>query len=414
MSTLPVGSNTSMQARNIYFGRDSNRRLPKVVLKLLELDFILLMATILMAILGVVMVFSATRNGLRLAGISQYYWTKRDMEFLAVGFLIMMILAFSDYHRLERIWRLIVGGLLFSLLIVMIPHVGQQKLGSQRWLQLGPLQFQPSAFAGICIAIAGAAMLANKDKGLSWIDIAKVLALTALVMVIVAKQPDLGSAIVVGVLMAIMIVVAGARVRQLIILAVLSTACVVLIIKLGLLHGYQMQRLTSFLHPHKGTNSVNYNLTQSKIDIGSGGLFGKGLFKDQQTNLQYVPEQQTDFIFTAIGGQLGFVGGASVIALYWVIALRLLAAARRSIDRFGMLIATAAFALFTFSAFQNAGMTIGIMPITGIPLPLISYGGSADFAFLIAIGLSLSVSRISRVQGQTSSSANLISGVRIG
>ena len=377
-------------------GRPVGRRPSTFLRRVFEFDLVLIVAAVMMAALGAIMVYSATRSGLITNHLDPHYWLKRDVVFLGVGAAIMAVLSFVDYHVFERYWVVIYGAAIFTLFVVLLPHVGTHILGSQRWLQLGSFQFQPSAFTGLAVIVSVAALMQRAEIPVQWRVIGKVLAVVVVAMGIVAKQPDLGSAIVIGIIAATMLVVGGAQLRQLVVLGIATALGVWLILHLGLLHGYQVSRLTSFLHPHQGTNSTNYNLNQSKIDIGSGGFFGKGLFHDQQTNLQYVPEQQTDFIFTAVGGQLGFVGACGVIVLYGVIAVRILSAARRAIDTFGTLLAAGAFSLLTFSVFENAGMTIGITPITGIPLPFMSYGGSADIAFFAALGITLSVSRTGR------------------
>jgi rod shape determining protein RodA len=188
-----------------------------------------------------------------------------------------------------------------------------------------------------------------------------------------------------------MLIVAGIPNRYLVLLLVAAVAGAFAIVHLGLLKPYQVERLTGFLHQNQSLQTSTYNLHESVAAIGSGGLWGAGLFHGPQTNLAYVPEQQTDFIFSAVGEQLGFVGAASVLLLLGIIAWRMLRAAQTARDPFGRLLATGCFTLLAFSAFENAGMSMGIMPVAGIPLPFLSYGGSATVAFFAAVGIVLSV-----------------------
>jgi rod shape determining protein RodA len=215
-------------------------------------------------------------------------------------------------------------------------------------------------------------------------------------IVLVLLQPDLGTAIIMIIVLLVMLAVAGLPIRILVMLLVATVLVALVAIDGGFLHHYQVARLTTFLNPNTHSNnpyvqSTIYNTQQAKIAIGSGGLFGSGIGHGVQTNLGYVPEQQTDFIFTAVAEQLGFVGSVGLLSLLGVIAWRVLHAAVVSRDIFGRLICAGLFTFIAFSVFQNAGMTMGIMPITGIPLPFVSYGGTAVLVFFAAVGLALSV-----------------------
>jgi rod shape determining protein RodA len=188
-----------------------------------------------------------------------------------------------------------------------------------------------------------------------------------------------------------MLVVAGARPRHMAALTLLGIAAVVMVFQLGVLKAYQVDRLGAFLDPAGDTQRSTYNLNQSKIAIGSGGLTGKGLFKGTQTNLSYVPEQETDFIFTVVGEELGLVGSGALLALFAVAIWRIWRTASLAKDQFGSLVCIGVLAMLVFQIFENVGMTMGIMPITGIPLPFVSYGGSATISYFAAIGLVLNV-----------------------
>jgi rod shape determining protein RodA len=358
-------------------------------------DVILAVAPILVAVVGVVMVYTATRGELLAAGESTHTYLKKQALFVVLGVVVMVLVALFDYRRLEPLATPIYIVTLLALLGVFA--AGHTAQGAARWYSLGPVQLQPSEFAVIGLIIAIAAYCDRRaEEGLAWKDVFKLLVMAGIPIVLILKQPDLGTAIILLIVLLIMLAVAGLPLRILIMLLLGVAVVAVVATKAGLLHSYQIARLTTFLHPNStSTNqyvqNAIYNLTQAKTAIGSGGFFGAGLLHGAQTNLGYVPEQQTDFIFTAVGEQLGFVGAAGLLALLGVIAWRLLHAAGKSRDVFGRLICTGLFSFVAFSVFQNAGMTMGIMPITGIPLPFVSYGGTAVLCFFVAIGLALSV-----------------------
>ncbi|MEX6428912.1 MULTISPECIES: rod shape-determining protein RodA [Ferrimicrobium] len=359
------------------------RRLGKV-------DLVLAVVALAIGVFGVLMVYSATKVQLMHAGISGYYYFERQAIYLVLGVVAMIVLALIDYQRIAHFAYLIYGASVLGLVAVLSP-VGTSQLGSQRWFQLGPIQVQPSEFAPIGVIFGIAAYVSNRDDPIDLRALVTMLLMGGIPMVLVIKQPDLGTGIVIGIITALMLVMAGVPARYLLGLVIIGVVGVVAILHVGFLKSYQLHRLLSFMNPKAYTSTFGYNLAQSKIAIGSGHIFGVGLFQGSQTTLAFVPEQQTDFIFTAIGEQLGFVGSASLLAGYAILIWRLWSAMRWSKDIMGTLIVAGALAWIGYSVFQNVGMTIGIMPITGIPLPLISYGGSAMLAFFAMIGLSLNV-----------------------
>jgi rod shape determining protein RodA len=359
-------------------------------------DPILVLFTILAAVIGVVMVYTATRGQLLLAGASPTHYLTRQALFVMLGIVVMGVLGFFDYRKLEAIGMAIYGLSLFILLAVMVPHLGSHTLGSARWFTLGPIQIQPSEFAVLGMVIAIATYCARRPDGLSWVDLVKLLALGGVPIGLVMIQPDLGTGIIMSVVLFVMLAVAGLPTRVLVLLMVVVVAVVAFVLATGLLHHYQILRITSFLkqdtkHPTGTLAGAVYNLQQAKEAIAIGGFHGTGLNHGPLTSLGYVPEQQTDFIFTAVGEQLGFIGGAGVLAVLGVVAWRVLRAGQLARDEFGRLVCVGVFTFIAFSTFQNAGMTMGIMPITGIPLPFISYGGTAVVAFFAGVGLALSV-----------------------
>ena len=361
--------------------------------RVLGVDVVLIGATLLAAVIGVVMVYTATRGELVAQGLSPHYFMKRQAVFVLVGVVGMVVMALIDYRHLESIGMLAYGLAVFALVVVLAPGLGKHALGSQRWFPLGPFQLQPSEFGVLALILAVATFCARRSEGLTWPDVVKVLVMAGIPILLVMIQPDLGTAIIMTIVLLVMLAVAGLPGRILIMLVVGLAVIVVVALKGGLLHHYQISRLTCFVEPKQCGSQNIYNLNQAKDAIGSGGLFGTGIGHGALTNLGYVPEQQTDFIFTAVGEQLGFVGASLVLALLGLIAFRVLRAAQLSRDAFGRLLCAGIFTFLAFSVFQNAGMTMGIMPITGIPLPFLSYGGSAILCFFLGVGVTLSVYR---------------------
>jgi len=360
-------------------------------------DPFLILASIAAACVGVVMVYTATQGPLLRLGESPTYYLKRQAVFVVLGVVAMGVVGLIDYRKLESFGMAIYGLSIFVLLAVMVPHVGTHAaLGSARWFNLGPIQIQPSEFAVLGLVVAVATYCSRRPDGLTWLDVVKVLVLGAVPIGLVMVQPDLGTGIIMSVVLLVMLSVAGLPTRVLIVLLIGAAGLVALVLAVGLLHHYQILRITSFLHQsttHLTSTLAGavYNVQQAKDAIGAGGLFGTGIGHGAATYLGYVPEQQTDFIFTAVGEQLGFVGAVGVLGLLFFLAWRVLRVGQIARDDFGRLLCAGVFAFIAFSTFQNAGMTMGIMPITGIPLPFISYGGTAVIAFFCGIGLALSV-----------------------
>jgi rod shape determining protein RodA len=355
-----------------------------------RIDLVLILSALAAAGIGVVLVYSATRyEAATYFGVSPHYFVVRQAAYVVVGVVVMVVLAALDYRWLEHASAVLYVAMILALLATFA--VGQSTLGATRWIQLGPVQIQPSSFASLVLIVVVATFCARRPQGLDAVDIAKVLGLAAVPLALVVKQPDLGSGIVMSVILLVMLVVAGIPNRYLVLLLVLAALGVLAVVHLHLLKGYQLTRITQLFHSSKNLQSTGYNVSQSVAAIGSGGMWGTGLFHGSQTNLAYVPEQQTDFIFSALGEQLGFVGAAGALALVGLLCWRLLRSAQLAHDSFGRLLATGCFTLIAFSVFENGGMTMQIMPVAGIPFPFLSYGGSATVAFFAAVGIALSV-----------------------
>ena len=268
---------------------------------------------------------------------------------------------------------------------------GHEVNGARAWFQFGTLQLQPAEFAKVVLVVAVAAYAARHGGSLRLRALLFGIALAAVPMVLIYWQPDVGTMLVFIPIIMGTLLVAGARVRHIATFTALGVTAIVLAMGLDVLTDVQEQRLTAFLDQEADAQSVNYNLDQSMIAIGSGGLTGKGYLKGPQTNLDLVPEQHTDFIFTAVGEEFGFLGAAALLTLYGFICWRIWLAAKRSADLFGTLACVGVLCILVFQIFQNVGMTMGIMPITGLPLPFMSHGGSATIAAFAGIGLVLNV-----------------------
>jgi len=376
----------------------SRRRSVSTLAPWRHVDVGLLAAVASIGAIGLVMIYSATRKKLADAGSDPKYYIKRQAVFLVLGALTMLATAAVDYRRWRDLAPLVYGGLCLVLAAVVSP-LGARSKGHQAWFSLGQFQLQPSEFAKVgmvlCLAAfaswSGRSRRGDDESALSGRKLVGLLVAAAIPMGLIMLQPDLGTDLVFGAILFAILVVAEARGRHLLALVVLAIVGVVLVLHLGLLQKYQLDRLTAFLDPKGDTRNIAYNINESKIAIGSGALSGKGLFHGTQTNLSYVPEQHTDFIFTAVGEQLGFIGSALLLLLFAFVVWRIWRAATLARDRVGTLICVGVMALLVFQVFENVGMTMGIMPITGIPLPFVSYGGSSLIAYSIGIGLVLNV-----------------------
>ncbi|MBF8187796.1 rod shape-determining protein RodA [Nonomuraea sp. K274] len=361
-----------------------------------RLDGLMLVAVAGLCVIGTLLVWSSTRTWAPGAtGL-----VKKHLLNEVIGVVLCAIVTMID-HRAMRAYAPLVFLLSLVGLGLVITPLGATINGSHSWILLGGgFAVQPSEFAKVGLLLIMAMLLAQPAEGTDrprGLDIVLAIIASAITMGLVMLQPDLGTAMVLAVIMAAGLVIAGVRKRLIAALAVVAGLGVFAVFYFEMLEPYQVARFTAFVDPSVDPRGVGYNSTQSMIAIGSGQLLGKGLLGGGQTTGRFVPEQHTDFIFTVAGEEFGFLGSVTVVLLLGVVLLRGLKIAKRCEDRFGTLVAGMIVCWFAFQAFINVGMTIGIMPITGLPLPFVSYGGTATFANLIGIGLLQAI----RMRGQS-------------
>ena len=355
-----------------------------------HVDMVLLVCACAVSALGALMILSSTRG----TDPSSYdlSFLRKQVLFIALGLVSMVAVTLIDYRRL-RDWAWLPYGIVLLLLALVVSPLGTERRGTQAWFQIGAFQLQPAELAKVAVVLAVAAALATAETPLRARRLAGALALFGAPAALIMLQPDLGTALVFVAIAMGMMLVAGARARHIVILTAAGVLVVVAVLSSDMLAQYQRDRLSGFLEQSEnGTiTAADWNLAQSKAAIASGGTSGEGLFEGTQTRLGFVPEQHTDFIFTALGEEMGFVGSATVLGLFALMAVRIWRTAQIASDRLGTLICIGVLSMLVFQVFQNVGMTMGIMPITGIPLPFMSYGGSATLASWIGIGLVLNV-----------------------
>jgi rod shape determining protein RodA len=376
----PASIGTRRRSTALLRGRDSLLR---------RIDWVLLAATAALIVLGTLLVYSATRAKMLDVGADPQAYLKKHVLTIAIGVALGVMTASFDYRALRAYAPIVYVASLVGLVAVLA--LGSSRNGAQAWIAL-PAGFtlQPSELAKVALVVSLAMLLAERkdaEREPGNVDIVLALVVAAIPMALIMLQPDLGTTAVMAAIVLGVLAVAGVSTRWMAGLIALGIAGVTLAITSGFLSTYQVDRLKAFTDPQLDPQGFGYNINQSLITVGSGGLTGQGLFHGTQTNGLFVPEQQTDFVFTVAGEELGFVGSALLVILVGLVLWRGLRIAARADDMFGRLVAVGIVCWFTFQAFENIGMTLGIMPVTGVPLPLISYGGSSMFANLMAIGL---------------------------
>ena len=352
-----------------------------------HVDLALPLLTVMVALIGVVMVYSATRGPATEIRPAETFHLVRQARLAGLGVLAMVAAGWFGHRRLHRFVPLVYLGMLGLFGAVLL--VGTEVKGARAWLQFGGIQFQPSEFGKLVLVLGLAAWLARGDEPSAPRVVVAVLLVAAPVGLIIL-QPDLGTVLVYGAIAAGMALVAGVKGRHLFILGLLLVTGLVGVLQSDVLEEYQVRRLLVFVDDESDTRA-SYNLEQAQVAIGNGGLTGRGLFQGTQNNSALVPEQQTDFIFTVVAEETGFVGGAALLGLVGLLLLRIWRIGQMADDRFGLLISAGVFSMLLFQVFQSVGMATGIMPITGIPFPLVSYGGSSLLTTFVSIGLVQSV-----------------------
>ncbi|MGI9171327.1 MAG: rod shape-determining protein RodA [Candidatus Nanopelagicus sp.] len=351
-------------------------------------------------LLGTLLVYAGTREWFKSNGLDPEYYFKRHTLNIVIGGLLAYGTTLIDYRLLRAYTPIVWLAAVIGLTFVLIPGLGTEINGAQAWISLpGGFQLQPAELAKIAIIVGISMILSDRDqtdKDPTDFDVIKALAIAAIPILLIVAQPDLGTVLIISAAVVAMIGASGAPARWVVGLLLLAVVGVFTAVQTGAVSQYQVARLQSFVDPSADPQASGYQLRQSRITIGSGGFFGKGLFEGPQTNGRFVPEQQTDFIFTVAGEELGFVGCSLILSLYFLLFIRAFSICRRSSDLFGSLVCIGVIAWFAFQTFENIGMTMGLMPMTGVPLPFLSYGGSSMFANLIGIGLLQNVHSRSR------------------
>ena len=362
--------------------------------KAVRLDWVLMFAAAGLLAAGTMLVWSATSTRDDLTGGDPNSYFKRQLVNIAIGVVLGVMVAATDYRWVRILAPLVYVASVVGLVMVLV--MGTSINGSRSWIQLGGLSVQPAEFTKLAVVIGMALLVAERTEGslrastrheVGSRDVIGMLAIAAIPAALILLQPDLGTMLVLSATVFGVIAVSGARRTWLAGLALGAVAAAAVAIQMNVLEDYQLDRFMAFTDPDLDPRGAGYNTTQARIAIGNGGIFGQGLFQGSQTKSGFVPEQHTDFIFTVAGEELGLVGSAVLIALLGVLLWRALRIAVRADDLFGRVAAAGIACWFGFQAFQNIGMCLGIMPVTGVPLPLVSYGGSSIFASLMAIGL---------------------------
>ena len=354
-----------------------------------RLDWTLLIAALSLSGLGALLVWSATKQRQLDLNLDPDSFIKKHLLNLAIGLVLGFAMSKFDYRLLRAYTPILYGLSILGLMAVLV--VGSTVNGAHAWISL-PAGFtlQPSEFAKLAIILGMSMILSEKrdaepepkDR-----DVVLALLLAAIPAALIMKQPDLGTVMVILTIVVGVVAVSGARSRWIIGLLVGTALVAALAIHFDVIKSYQVNRLTAFADPQSGSETFGYNTQQARIAIGSGGLSGQGLFKGAQTQGKFVPENQTDFVYSVAGEELGFMGSGAIILMLGVILWRGFIIATRASDLFGRLVATGVICWFAFQAFENIGMNLGIMPVTGVPRPFVSYGGSSMFAGWMAIGL---------------------------
>jgi rod shape determining protein RodA len=363
-----------------------------------HLDIALALVTVAISAVGCLLLYTSTRAQLQATGLSPTFYAKKQLIFMALGVVVMLVVASVDYRKYrDRAW-FIYGLTILALVAVYV--IGHKSRGAQAWFQIGSYQIEPSELAKPALVVAVASLVGAFKGRLSLRALMTAIGLAAIPLVLIEKQPDLGTALVLAVVLLAVLGVGGIRALHFGVVVLIAAGATFGALHFGLLKQYQKDRLTSFLsapaHPNaqflsSTQGSTYYNAEMSRLAVSDGGVKGKGLGRGLVTNLGDVPEQQTDFIFSAIAEQVGLLGSVVLLALFLIMVWRTWRAAAAARDLTGTLICVGVLAMIAFQVFENVGMAMGIMPVAGIPLPFVSYGGSALVGAFAAVGLVLNV-----------------------
>lgn len=355
-------------------------------------DLSLIGAVLALSGFGLLMIYSATRAALQRRELLPSASMERQLIFMVLGLIVMALLSYLDY----RDYRILAPVLyVVSLAALGVAFLFDPINGVQRWITWGPINIQPAEFTKLVLVLVLASLLSSDPdetvQQVSWKKVLYAVVLTVLPMALIFLQPDLGTMMSYPAILLVMLFAAGASRGQLVTVILTAVGSVLTVWRLGLLAGHQIDRLRVFVDPELDPQGLGWSLRQARLAISSGQLTGQGLFQGAITNQGLVPEQESDFIFTAVGEQMGFVGGLAVLAAFCFILWRLLRIAVSAPDQYGSLIAAGVAGMVMFHVFISVGMTLGLVPITGLPLPFLSQGGSFYLTVTAGIGMCIAI-----------------------
>lgn len=360
-----------------------------------NLDWPLILAVLCLIAVGMVVIYSASYSQLVAAGLSPFYYVGRQALAFGLGTLLAVVVILFDYRAWKRWSKLAYLGTVLLLVGVLV--FGNRIFGSQRWMRFGPLSLQPSELAKVALVLALAKLFEKEENAQTLRGVLQAALLTVIPMGLILIQPDLGTAVIFVGLFFAMWYVGNAPLKSLLLTALILILAAVLVIVASLqgwvsiIKPYQLTRILVFLDPYADRDGAGWNVIQSIIAIGSGGFFGKGILGGTQSSLHFLPANHTDFVFSVIAEEFGFLGAVFVLGLFVVLIWRGLHIAAVAKDTYGTLLAAGATSIFFFHLIINVGMALGMMPVTGLPLPFITAGGSTMITSLIAVGIILNV-----------------------
>ncbi len=355
-----------------------------------RLDWVLVGSAGAIVLIGTLLVWSATSSNDVLTHGNSAAYVHKHLVNVAIGLVLAAAVMATDHRWVRIVTPVVFAASVAGLVLVLV--MGTTINGSRSWLMLGGMSIQPAEFAKLSVVAMTAMLVAeraenSRGRRVNGVDVLLMLGIAGIPAALIMLQPDLGTMLVLSATVFGVLAVSGVPRRWLTGLFLAGASLAAMVVMAGVLKQYQLNRFMAFTNPALDPRGAGYNTTQARIAIGNGGLFGTGLFDGSQTRSRFVPEQHTDFIFTVAGEELGLVGAGLLIALFAVLIWRALWISRNAEDMFGRVAAAGIACWFAFQTFQNIGMCLGIMPVTGVPLPLVSYGGSSMFASMIALGL---------------------------